>query len=44
MEILTFDKSNQRYIIQAAQLLVDCFSQAYSDCAVEEITHILEER
>lgn len=43
MTIQPFDKSNQQYITEAAQLLVDCFPQAYSDCAFEEMTHILDD-
>ncbi|MGI6744634.1 MAG: putative acetyltransferase [Firmicutes bacterium ADurb.Bin300] len=43
MTIQPFDKSNRQYIAEAAQLLIDCFPQAYSDCAYDEMTHILED-
>jgi aminoglycoside 6'-N-acetyltransferase I len=41
MIIKPFDKSNQRYISEAAQLLSRCFPQCYATCAEEEISEIL---
>lgn len=32
-----FDKSNDKFIKEAAELLIACFPQAYSDCALEEM-------
>lgn len=43
MEILPFDKLNKKYIQQAAELLIACFPQAYSDCADEEMEAVLED-
>ncbi len=43
MLIQLFDKSNEQYIIEAANLLASCFPHAYSDCAFEEIDRILDD-
>ena len=42
MNVQLFDKSNEQYINEAANLLVACFPHAYSNCAVEEMIGILE--
>ena len=42
MKIQHFDKSNEQYINEAANLLASCFPHAYSDCAVEEMIDILD--
>ena len=38
-----FDKSNDKFIKEAAELLIACFPQAYSDCSLEEMESILDE-
>ena len=43
MTIQPFDKSNKQYINEAAQLLIDCFPQEYSDCAKEEMVDIIDD-
>lgn len=43
MEIRPFDKSNLKYINEAAQLLAEFFPQAYLDSADEEMQQILED-
>ena len=43
MNIELFDKSNEKYIKEAANLLSACFPHAYSDCAIEEMADILDD-
>ena len=43
MNIQLFDKSNEKYVKEAANLLAVCFPQAYSDCAFKEMNDILDE-
>jgi aminoglycoside 6'-N-acetyltransferase I len=43
MNIQLFDKSNEQYVKEAANLLVACFPHAYSNCAFEEMNDILDE-
>lgn len=43
MNILPFDKSNKKFIKEAAELLIACFPQAYLDCADEEMEDILDD-
>jgi aminoglycoside 6'-N-acetyltransferase I len=43
LEILRFDRSNNKYINEAAQLLAESFPQAYWDSADEEMQQILED-
>lgn len=43
MVIQPFDKSNKQYLSEAAQLLVDCFPQAYADCANNEISSMMDD-
>jgi len=42
MIIQLFDKSNEQYVKEAANLLTACFPHAYSDCAFEEMNNILD--
>ena len=44
MHIGLFDRSSLSYKAEAAQLLVDCFPQAYADNAAEEIEGILGDK
>lgn len=43
MNIQLFDKSNEKYVKEAANLLAVCFPQAYSYCAFKEMNDILDE-
>jgi aminoglycoside 6'-N-acetyltransferase I len=43
MEIREFDRSNDKLIREAADLLIESFPNAYSDCAMEEMGNCLEE-
>lgn len=43
MHIQLFDKSNEQYINEAANLLSACFPHAYGNCAAEEMIEILDE-
>jgi len=43
MSIQLFDKSNEQYLKEAANLLAACFPHAYSDCALDEMKKILDE-
>lgn len=44
MNVQLFDKSNEQYINEAANLLASCFPHAYSDCAAEEMIDILAKK
>ncbi len=44
MDIRLFEKSNEQYVNEAADLLSACFPHAYSNCAAEEIAEILDEK
>ncbi len=44
MDIQLFDKSNKQYVNEAADLLSAYFPHAYGNCAVEEMTEILDEK
>ncbi|HHW30065.1 MAG TPA: hypothetical protein GXX20_00065 [Clostridiaceae bacterium] len=44
MKIQLFDKSDERYVIEAANLLAACSPHAYSNCAFEEMNYILYKR
>ena len=41
-QIIPCDRESARYRQEAAQLLADCFPQAYACCAEEEISACLE--
>lgn len=43
MIIRLFNRLNEQYINEAVNLLVDCFPDAYGDCAAEEIRDILDQ-
>jgi len=43
MIIDLFEKSNEQYVKEAANLLIACFPHAYGDCAFEEMNNILDE-
>jgi aminoglycoside 6'-N-acetyltransferase I len=43
MKISRFEKSNEKYIKEAAELLVESFPHSYSDCALEEVDRCLSE-
>ena len=43
MDIKLFDKSDEQYVKEAANLLAACFPHAYSNCAFEEMNVILDE-
>lgn len=42
MNIKLFDKSNEQYINEAADLLASCFPHSYSNCSIEEMIAILD--
>jgi aminoglycoside 6'-N-acetyltransferase I len=44
MNIRIFDKSNERYVNEAAELLAACFPHAYGNNALEEMSEILDEK
>src|SRR5450756_1666641 len=41
MTVKLFDKSNKKYISEAARLLSMCFPHCYANCAEDEISEIL---
>lgn len=43
MEITVFDRTNKQYVDEACGLLAECFPQAYSDSADEEMKQILND-
>ncbi len=43
MNIIPFEKENKQFIAEAAEILIECFPHAYSDCAYEEVKKCLED-
>lgn len=43
MIIQLFDKSDEKYVKEATNLLASCFPHAYGDCASEEMDRILDD-